>query len=335
MTERFDTLWTNELEPWLAEREVEYRAMVRRGRKFALITLGISLVIVGILWLVLAVDTERLLIALAVALLTSGAAWITGSSGIGALSTQIKHQVLNRLAEIFDLHYASKPAETTRFRRFQQLGILPTATRQSFGDHFSGHSNGTDFELYEAHLEQRHTRTVTTKNGTRTETYYVTVFRGALIRINFPRKVEGVTVVTRDAGWFNGLGGGQQIDGRKLKRVGLADPKFEKIFEVYGDDQVLARYMLTPSFMERLLALETALKGTGLCAAFDANSGEGELLISAHTGDQFETASGGSPIPDRATVERILNELRLVTEIVDMVVTPAKFDEHTAADKAN
>jgi len=191
MSNNFDTLWTNELEPWLAEREVEYRAMVRRGRKFALITLGISLVIVGILWLALALDTERLLIALAVALLASGAAWITGSSGIGALSTQIKHQVLNRLAAIFDLNYASKPAETTRFRRFQELGILPTATRQSFGDHFSGHSNGTDFELYEAHLEQRHTRTVTTKNGTRTETYYVTVFQGALIRINFPSQSRG------------------------------------------------------------------------------------------------------------------------------------------------
>ena len=323
MTDRFDQLWTDELQPWLAQRELEYRAMVRRGRKFGVIALGVSLAILAIGSLILAADRTQMLIGLAVALLIAGAAWITGSSGVGELSKQIKHEVLKHLAGIFDLKYASKPENPARFSRFQQLGILPTATRQNFEDHFSGHRHGTDFELYEAHLEQRHTRVVTTKGGTRTETYYVTVFHGALIRINFPRKVEGITVVTRDQGWFNGLGGGQKIDGRKLKRVGLVDPKFEDIFEVYGDDQVLARYMLTPSFMEILLALETALKGTGLCAAFDANSGEGELLITAQTGDQFETAGMSNPVPDRETVERILEELRLVTEIVEMVVKPS------------
>jgi len=40
-----------------------------------------------------------------------------------------------------------------------------------------------------------------------------------------------------------------------MKRVGLVDPVFEKIFEAYGTDQVEARYLLTPTFMQRLVRL--------------------------------------------------------------------------------
>jgi hypothetical protein len=41
---------------------------------------------------------------------------------------------------------------------------------------------------------------------------------------------------------------------RKLIR--LEDPRFEKEFCVYGEDQVEARYILTPSLMERILAFK-------------------------------------------------------------------------------
>jgi hypothetical protein len=330
MPDKFEQLWIDELKPWLALREAEYKLMVQRGRKFAVITLGIGLVVVLIIALSTRLELPLILGGLALAVGFAVIAWAAGSSGVAELSTQIKHEVLNKLADTFGLTYAAQPANPIRFDRFKQLGLLPSDSRRSFGDHFSGHSHDTDYEFYEAHLEQRHTRTVTTKNGTRTEVYYVTVFHGALIRINFPRKVEGITLITRDAGWFNGLSGGQRIDGRKLERIGLVDPKFEDIFEVYGDDQVMARYMLTPSFMERLLALETAMAGTQLTAAFDANTGAGELLIATQTGNQFETAGGLNPIPDRETIERIINEIRLITRLVDTVVEPAKFGEHEA-----
>jgi hypothetical protein len=331
MSDRFDSLWIDELAPWLAQREAEYKVMVARGRKFALIAFGLSIVIVLLTTLIAALPLPLILGGLAASVGVTVLAWAAGSSGVSELSAQIKNEVLDRVADTFDLKYAAQPANPARFNRFQELGILPSDSRRSFGDHFSGHSHGTDYEFYEAHLEQRHTRTVVTKNGTRTEVYYVTVFHGALIRINFPRKVEGITVVTRDAGWFNGLSSGQRIDGRKLERIGLVDLEFEDVFEVYGDDQVLARYMLTPSFMERLLALETAMAGTGLTAAFDANSGDGELLIATHTGNQFETAGTLNPIPDRETIERIINEIRLITQIVDMVVKPAEFGGHEAS----
>ncbi len=45
------------------------------------------------------------------------------------------------------------------------------------------------------------------------------------------------------------------------ERIRLEDPEFQKLFEVYCDDQITARYVLTPAFMERLKKLNERYKG--------------------------------------------------------------------------
>ena len=44
----------------------------------------------------------------------------------------------------------------------------------------------------------------------------------------------------------------------EIKDIKLEDPKFNKIFQVYSDDEVEARYVLSVSFMERLKELSEA-----------------------------------------------------------------------------
>lgn len=320
MQTSFDELWSQELEPWLTGLEAERRKTVRDMWVWSLWALAGGLAV----GLVIALFDNELIILLPGALVVALIALIIGHGRVDAFRKRLKAELNNRIARAFGLEYQLKPYETPRFSRFGQLGLLPHHHRRHFEDYFSGTVQGCEFELYEANLEERRTRTVTTNGRTRTETYYVTVFHGALIRIDFPRKVEGVTVVTRDAGWFNGLSGlGKRIDGRKLERIGLVDPTFEKVFEVYGDDQVLARYMLTPSFMERLLQLETALTGKSATAAFDARSGQGELMIAAQTGNLFEAGSMYKPLTDQGRVKSIIDEIRLILEIIEMLVEPA------------
>lgn len=328
MNRDIDALWRDTLEPWLASLEAERRKAVRNLWVWGFGALAAGLA--GIL--VLGMVDDELFAWFPVIFVFALIAFIIGHGRVNNLRARVKQELNTRIAEAFGLTYAAKPYDTPRFARFGELGLLPHHHRRHFEDHFAGRIEGADFSLYEATLEQRHTRTVTTKNGVRTETYYVTVFHGVVIRIDFPRKVEGITVVTRDAGWFNGLSGwGFSIDGRKMDRVGLVDPVFEKIFEVFGDDQVLARYMITPSFMERLLALEESLKGKNVRAAFDAHSGGGELLIAADTGNLFEAGSMYKPLADQGRVKSIVDEIRLVTEIVDMLVKPAEFGDHPSA----
>ncbi|MAL09586.1 MAG: hypothetical protein CMF74_07970 [Maricaulis sp.] len=240
------------------------------------------------------------------------------------LHGEIKEGLLTEIASAAGLGYAKKPQQPARFGEFCELGLVPNHNQRSFEDHFSGDRHGSAFELYEAKLVQRR------QSGKNTT--YVTVFQGVLIRIEFPRTVEGVTVLTRDAGWFNGLSAMSQarINGQKLERVGLVDPKFEKIFEVFSTDQVMSRYLLTPSFMERLLSLESSLKGKRVRAAFDERQGGGELLIATETGNLFEPGSLFKPLNDRARFDNLINEIDLITEIVDLMVRPATLGEGDA-----
>jgi hypothetical protein len=317
MIDKFDALWQDKLKPWLDERQDEQKSALKKFWTLFPICLGVGL---AAMMFGLGQDWDPR-IAFILPFLTGGLGWVIGISDLQELAEKIKRELLAEIARLSGFTYSLKPYMPSRYRRFREHQLIPHHDRKHFEDHFEGEINGADFELYEAHLEKR----VRTKNGHR----WVTVFRGVMIRISFPKKVEGVTVITRDKGWFNGLDGmGRESDGRKLKRIGLVDPKFEKIFEVYGDDQVLARYMLTPSFMERLLGLEKAFQGKNVSAAFDANSGKGELLISAETGDQFEVSSLFKPIPNKDKVMGVVDEIRLVTEIIDLLVEPAQFNEH-------
>ena len=57
----------------------------------------------------------------------------------------------------------------------------------------------------------------------------------------------------------------------KLEPVTLEDPKFCRDYNVYSSDQTEARYLITPSFMERFRKLKVAFKTTDIACAFLKN----------------------------------------------------------------
>ncbi|WP_417494511.1 DUF3137 domain-containing protein [Maricaulis sp.] len=316
MNEAFQGLWRETLEPWLASLEAERKTSVSR---FIAWTGGMALIglAAGVYFYTREPEFMFPLIGTFFGLVGG---MLIGGRRMERLRKSIKAELNSKIAEVCQLNYALAPPEPARFATFRAYGLLPSYTRCSFEDHFSGERLGCDFELYEAHLEERR------RSGK--STHWVTVFRGVLIRINFPRKVEGVTVITRDAGIFNGLAAlGRSFGSKKLERVALVDPEFEKAFEVYGTDQVLARYMLDPAFMERLVRLEKALKGKNVRAAFDEHSGEGELLIAAETGNQFEAGSMFKPLADEARIKTIIDDLTRVIDIIENLVKPPVLGE--------
>ncbi|OLF74067.1 hypothetical protein AWH62_07970 [Maricaulis sp. W15] len=317
MDARFSRLWDDKLEPWLSGLEGDRLRFVRL--RWYWTTGGVAL---GAAFAtVLAYQGAEAVPIIMALIIGPFLGYMIGSHALHKMSKRIKLELNSTIAGALGLVYRPKPQSPARFDRLRDFGLLPSSTRQAFEDHYSGTQDGCEFELYEAHLEQR--------RRSNKRTYYVTVFRGVIIRINFPRKVEGITVITRDQGWFNGLQAfGRSFGGNKLERIGLVDPVFEKAFEVYGNDQVLARYMLTPSFMERLLALETSLKGKNVRAAFDQYSGEGELLIAAETGNLFEIGSMSTPLTQPGRFTKIVEELGHVTGLIELLIAPAKLDEH-------
>lgn len=245
------------------------------------------------------------------------ASFITGAVAIGfwayaplaKVGETLKRQYCSAIAEAMGAQYEITPLETPAFDRMRALRLAPSFDRSKFEDHFSGAYKGASFDLYEAHLEQRRT-------DSKGRTRYDTVFRGQLVRMHFPRDFLGVTIVRRDAGMFNVFGGGN-ADGRKLERVRLVDSRFEKAFEVWGTDQVEARYLLHPVMMERLIGLEAGLHGKRLRCAFEG----GDLLVAVEGGNLFEPGDLFKPLVDAARAKRIVDEIAGVFKVMDQVLT--------------
>ncbi len=234
----------------------------------------------------------------------AGAHWYAYKP-LQAVATATKSNSLTAIAGAIGCTYRLDVGEPDALALFNDMELLPGCDRSNYQDRFAGAHRGCDFAFCDGHLERR----VKTKRGSR----WQTVFRGQLIRVAFPKKFQGVTVVRRDAGIFNVL----QRWTSKLQRVGLGDSRLEKAFEVYSNDQVEARYLIHPVFMERLLDLETLFKGKKLRCAFVA----GDLLIALEGGDKFEIGSMFARLDDIARARAIIADISGIMRVIEAVLT--------------
>ncbi|MEZ6023619.1 MAG: DUF3137 domain-containing protein [Hyphomonadaceae bacterium] len=228
---------------------------------------------------------------------------------LGKVAKKLKQEYCSAIADAMGAGFQMKGFQPPALERMLELKLLPSFSRSSFEDLFTGSHKGASFQLYEGHLEQRRT-------DSKGRTHYSTVFRGQIIRMHFPREFLGCTIVRRDMGIFNVFGGGKN-GGRKLERVRLVSSEFEKAFEVWGADQVEARYLLHPVMMERLIGLERGLKGKRIRCAFE----DGDLLVAVEGGNLFEPGNMFKPLVDPTRARRIVDEIAGVVKVMDEVLT--------------
>jgi hypothetical protein len=91
------------------------------------------------------------------------------------------------------------------------------------------------------------------------------MFGGVLASFQLARPRPGLTIVARDRGLLGNL---LARAGSDIERLPLEDPAFEGVFEVYGDDQVGGRVILTTTMLERLKALDELGHARGFACAF-------------------------------------------------------------------
>jgi hypothetical protein len=265
-TQRLASLYAGELQPLLAELE-QHR---RRTRARVLIggAAMIPLVLLGLLsmrWIgTFGVIAAAVLGAVAWGLLTSGP--------LKAYRRHFKGEVLSRLVALVDPGLSYDGEAGIGSETFRASGIFRTGIdRYSCEDLFTGAVGATAFRFSEVHAEYK---TTTTDSKGRTQTTWHTIFKGIFFVADFNKHFQGQTFVLPDAAesalggigrWFQELGG--KLDGRPGELVSLESPEFERLFAVHATDQVEARYILSPSLMERLVALRNEV-GTGLAVSF-------------------------------------------------------------------
>lgn len=144
-----------------------------------------------------------------------------------------------------------------------------------------------------------------------------TVFQGLTAAVTLPRGLKGTTVVIPDRGLFGNLA--ERLRGGPCQPVRLEDPRFEKAYEVYGSDQVSARALLTPAFMERFMAFAEA----GHFGAPAALVQDNRLLMALGTlggRDLFEPPSYRKPAAGREALTQLHDDIASVLRAADAVI---------------
>ena len=156
---------------------------------------------------------------------------------IGLISNFKEKIVASTLSKIYPkLTYS--PAKGMSQSAFESANLFDRADRYKGEDLVEGMHKKTAFSFSEVHAEAKQK----TKNGTS----YSTIFKGLFMVADFNKHIKNETYVLTSGGkWFS-----------KFKRVKLENPVFENNFNVYSDNQVEARYILTPALMEKIIGLE-------------------------------------------------------------------------------
>lgn len=101
---------------------------------------------------------------------------------------------------------------------------------------------------------------------------------------------------------------------RRLQTIKLEDPNFNKRFNVYSENQIEARYLVTTAFMDRLQNLQTVFGTKNIkCSFFDD-----KVMFAISTNkDLFELGNLFVPLTDKRQIETFYKELNSIYNIID------------------
>lgn len=275
------SLMQGELGQWLADQQ-QMREGARKKAFNRWFYGGIALLpVLGFLWFLPFPlgDFKFILTFLAI-----GGVSAFGYAPINAAKKTIKVGINSAIAQSLGITYEHDVNPGEEWNAACTYKLVPNCDRSGFEDRWYGEVEGHGFNLYEAHLEER--------RGSGKNRRWVTVFRGAIIDMGFGRDFHSTTLLQRKGKhkkWF-GFGGRAEdvtFDGHRLDYVDQVHPDFAQVFDVYSDDQVEARVLIHPSYVEHLLALESAFNGDAVRALFR----RGEVVIAVESGNLFESGS--------------------------------------------
>ena len=308
-----DSLLRGPLGAWLNEQALvreEARALaVSRWWKAAMIGGPVLL----FLW-ILAPGWVQFNIFASMAVAAGGYAW--GQAPRAKAIKTVKIGINQAIARALDLNYSAEVEPGEVFALACRYELVPPYDKSRFEDLWHGQVAGRGFGLHEAHLQER--------RGSGKNRRYVTVFRGAVMNIDFSREFHGTTLVERadrHKALF-GLGNHKdsiKFEGHRLDYVDLVNPDFEDVFCVFSDDQVEARYLVHPEYVERLIKVQQAFAGKDIRALFTS----GELVIVVETENMFESGAINAA-EDRTRIERTVDQFASLADLAESLNEPER-----------
>lgn len=173
-------------------------------------------------------------------------------------------------------------------------------------DLISGEVSGVPFSLCEIHTQR------SAGSNSDGKTKYKTIFEGFFLEAKFNKPFLTRTIVCARGTKPRELKNILSYLSSTLERIHLEDPDFENLFDVYGDNQTEARYILSPSTMERMKALQQRM-GTRVEFSFL----EEQLYVTLASRVNFLEPRFFKPITDDGYLKDYLYTLNLILEIIE------------------
>ena len=163
-----------------------------------------------------------------------------------------KNKIVLKIAAFVDENLVYSPEGFVSREEFSNSAIFQKSCNNFTGeDHFKGKIGKTAIEFSE--VVARHESTSGT--GSKKKKQYTTIFKGVFFVADFNKHFAGYTLVLPDTAEkiLGKFGQNLQAFSSRGELIKLEDPEFEKEFCVYASDQVEARYILSPSLMQRIV----------------------------------------------------------------------------------
>jgi len=226
--------------------------------------------------------------------------------------SDVKDFLVSQVCSFTGLKYLRKSGARPPISTFKTLGIFPSSYRfEGCEDHIKGSFRGISFQAVEAHGE----------TGRRD---YPKKHTSMTFKFDLPHVTEGELVVLRK-------GDRKPANQLKLKTIGFAAPPFSHLFEVYGSDQVMSRFLLHPIFLERILYVEKVIDGTNARFSFTGQT----LWICVETANRFEQGSMWTSFLHPRRTQFLIWEVASILHIVDGLVDLLQRPGRLVPQKAN
>lgn len=228
-----------------------------------------------------------------------------------------KRKIIKGIVKFIDENLDYSPTKYVSQSSYMQSTLFKTPPDRFRGeDMVFGKVGNTNVEFSEIHSEYK---TETRDSKGHKQTQWHTIFKGLFFVADFNRNFHGTTVVLPDLAekMFGFLG--KTLQSWNLSRdqlIKLEDPEFEKLFVVYGTDQIEARYILTTTMMERLTAYHHKAKKTTGKNIFVAFTGNKIFLAIACDKNLFEPRIFSSN-DDFKLIQEYFESMQLAAGIVE------------------
>lgn len=224
---------------------------------------------------------------------------------------KLKTEVLPRIVKLYDKSIRYKEVESEfDFSTINKLLDTSSITAKKITDTIKGNYKGVKFRLGEV-------RAYTDSSGSSSSK--IQVFNGLYGKFSFNKNFKHTTLVTF-SDFFNPINYNSLFKGGLTleNKIKLENPEFEKKFDVFSTDQTEARYILSTSFMERIMELETHFDG--FVKVLFRN---GNMYIAIYTFNDFFKVDAKRSLLDPDVLKAYLYEFGLLLELIDIL----KLDE--------